>query len=162
MIPQNSPGCFGSALAYQKGSAVCAKCPFESDCAGLHQENLAALREKFGITTKKTVAERRSEGAVPKKVQDVINRITAAGINVRESLRKGQNPFPANMMVLRIATHVLLKMPQPLERDFISACIMNKLKWTEETADAQARIAVQTLQYLGAVEVDGKLVKAAA
>lgn len=161
MIPQSSPGCFGSALAYQKGSVVCAKCPFESDCAGLHTQNLAALREKLGISPK-TTPTRRAEVAVPKKVQEIVARINAAGINVRESLRNGQNPFPQNMMVLRIAAHALLKMKQPVDRDFLAACIMNRLKWSEETADAQARIAVQTLAHLGAVEVDGKLVRTAA
>lgn len=160
MIPSNSPGCFGSALAFKKDNSVCVRCPFAPSCEPLHIENLEALRAKLGIKVyKRREVKKRERGtnALPKKTQDLVNKIEALNIRVVSSLQEGKNPFPASMPFMRIVAHLLHKLGV-IDRKLISACFATKLNWTPETAEAHSRIAIQALVHIGAVdEADGQI-----
>lgn len=159
MIPSHSPGCYGSALAFKKDNIVCQKCPFALTCEPLHIKNLEALREKLGIKLKKQEKKKAERGinALPKKTQDLVNKIEALNIKVVSSLQEGNNPFPASMPFMRIVGHLLQKLGI-VDRKLISACFATKLNWTPETAEAHSRIAIQALVHIGAIdEADGQI-----
>lgn len=158
-IPPFSPGCFGSALAYQDDHAVCQGCVFQAQCKPVHEENIQALRERFGITKPAKQASIRKKIAgdgeltLPKKVQEIVDRLDQSALNVVGKLQAGENPFePTNLNFLKVACHLLVRMNKPLGRPFLAAALMVKLGWQQETADAHARMAFQVLSHVGAVD----------
>lgn len=163
-IPEFAPGCFGSALAYDDAAPICTVCKFSAECQPLHATNLKALRESLGIPDS-GVRKRKVENApageagmtMPVKTKALINRIEGAKLRVTESFANGVNPF-ANMgsNFLKIVGHLLLKSPRPLTRQDFAMAFQMKLNWSQGTADSHARMAIQALQYIGAIdEVDG-------
>lgn len=146
MIPNSAPGCFGSALAFAKDNAICLKCPFAPSCETLHQENLTLLREKLGIKSK----DKRVRQAVPVKVQELVDRLQAFA-SIVPDLKQGKNPFPKSMPFMHIVGHLLLRAGS-FDRQLLSAAFTAKLNWTQETADAHARMAFQALVHMGVAE----------
>ncbi|TXN07949.1 hypothetical protein FV222_01560 [Methylobacterium sp. WL103] len=168
-----APGCYGFALSFKAGSPECSTCPFAGQCEITGAEQLARRRLELGITVRekrvrKPVAETEVAVAaigqvltdtLPKKVDELIQRIEKAGIRVTEALREGRNPFlnekPA---FLRVACHLILHMPQGIDRKTLSIAFQKKLNWSEGTAAAHATQAFQALSHLGAAhEANGRL-----
>jgi hypothetical protein len=67
-------------------------------------------------------------------------------------LRKGENPFDGSMRFLKIVGFLLLRYQKPLTPTLLSAAFVSKLGWQKPTADAHARIAIQALTHIGAVD----------
>jgi len=155
-IPSFSPGCFGSALAYKDNDSVCGSCIFSAECRPLHFANKQALQERFGLTPARPArtAPASVENAVPlpKKVRELLQRISKSGIQVSERLARGENPFDGTAMnYMKVVCHLLLRYPGPLDRELIATAFTTKLAWRPDTAEAHARMAIQALTHLGVV-----------
>ncbi|TDW20531.1 hypothetical protein EV128_125161 [Rhizobium azibense] len=168
-IPSFAPGCFGSALAYEETAPVCAVCKFAEACKPLHLTNLEILRERVGVKgkgnkdAKNPLVEKPTAGpaemTVPKKVMALVEKLDSSNLRVTENFAKGVNPFAASSNFLKIAGHLLLKLKQPLDRQTLAYAYTTKLGWTEGTADSHARMAIQALTHIGAVNnIDGAIV----
>jgi hypothetical protein len=164
-IPAHSPGCFGSALAFESTAPVCTVCKFASECKPLHLENLEALRVALGVTTKvKAVAKKaevQGEGlTMPVKTQALIDKLNDGDFKITESLRAGKNPFEGvGMAFMRVVAHLLLRAQAPIARDHIAFALATTMKWQSTTADSHARMAMQALEHIGAVEsVNGAII----
>ena len=160
MIPPNAPGCFASALAFKKDNPICQRCPFGVDCEPQHIANLAELRSKLGIKLKPqpTPAKRPERGidGLPKKTQELVTRLEAMNLNIVSSLKSGANPFPSSISFMRIAAHILIKLGF-VEPKMLTMSFATKLNWSPETAAAHARMAIQALVHIGAVDLsDGR------
>ncbi len=168
IIPAFAPGCFGSALAFEETAPVCAVCKFAEGCRPLHERNLDILRERVGVkgkgdkNAKNPLAEKPSaapaEMTLPVKVQALVEKLDRSNLRVTEHFARGLNPFAGQpgMSFLKIAGHLLLKMKQPLDRAALAYAFQAKLGWTERTADSHARMAIQALSHIGAVNnIDG-------
>lgn len=156
-IPTFSPGCFGSALAYQEDHAVCRSCSFNATCKPLHETNLATLRARFKIVPSAT---RRFEmkddlsGArvLPKKTQELIERVDRMDIDITGKLARGENPFSVGALPkLRLAAHLLLRMASVSHKQLTHA-YCTRFGWSEKTADALARQTMQVFLHIGAIE----------
>ena len=159
-----APGCYGSALTYDMGSAECSQCMFAAQCGPKSAERMKYLREKLNLPMSKEKAKpimapvaRPMEMAMPKKVLELLERIERAGIRVTEALSKGQNPFmkPA---FLRVTCHLLLHLKDGIDTPTLAMALAKKLEWQPGTASAHAIQARQALIALGAAEeINGKL-----
>jgi len=161
-IPSFAPGCFGSALAFQTDSTICRNCPFAAQCQPLHEENLLALRDRFGI--KPTRRGPKLKPAIvpmtdadpalmvlPVKVRRLIEKLDVSNLRITENLSKGINPFEGKVPFLQIACHLLLRLGRPLPRPLLAQAFVQKLGWQQNTADAHARMAFQALAHIGAI-----------
>ena len=168
VIPPFSPGCFGSALAYEDTAPVCTACTFAEKCRPLHEHNLELLRERVGVkgkgskTAKNPLAQKPAADpaalTVPKKVQALVDKLDSSGLRITEKLSRGVNPFAdtQGMGYLKIAAHLLLRLKAPLDRQTLAYAYQTKLGWTEGTADSHARMTIQALTHIGAVRnIDG-------
>jgi hypothetical protein len=168
IIPSFAPGCFGSALAFEEAAPVCSVCKFAEACRPLHESNLMILRERVGVKGKGNKnaknplvvdkpAAAPAELTLPKKVQALVEKLDNSSLFVTEKLKRGENPFSQpGMSFMKIAAHLLLKMTKPLDRPTLAYAFTAKLGWTDGTADSHARMAIQALTHIGAVEnVDG-------
>lgn len=166
MIPEFSPGCFGSALAFRKEDMVCKNCKFASACEPVHLSMQAQLREKFGIMPRKVKvqkvqAQEQVDPAalqLPKKVQDLLSKLDAGNYDVVRKLQSGENPFGAAIPYLSLACHLFLRIEQPLNRDMLTTAFMKKFNWQKSTSSEHARIAIYALMHVGAIHNnDGQL-----
>jgi hypothetical protein len=164
------PGCFGQALTYSETHSECRSCPFAQSCKPAHLEALARLRDQHGIVVQRKGERRVKERAVtpgasgfavPKKVDELLVRIAAAGIRVAESLAAGKNPFSGqhrSVRYMRIASHFLLRAPAGFSREKLITALQQDLNWSKGTAAAHATQAFQALKALGvAEEQNGRL-----
>jgi hypothetical protein len=173
--PDLAPGCFGSALAFKEESSECAGCPFQTACAPVSCRRLEKLRAELGLTDlvskpRTTVRSRQhahsaADGdlttVLPKKVQALLERIEARGINVGAALRDGKNPFERPAF-LKVAAHLLLRLPNGFDRSTLRMALQHKLEWSEQTAASHASQVFHVLQALGvAKEVNGRLMRIA-
>ena len=164
-----APGCFGSALTYKESQVECQTCPFAERCKPISEARMERLRAKLGIAVKpaKPVVERKQivkdagVMTLPKKVEELMERIDRAGIKITESLREGRNPFadkkkPAFLLV---ACHLLLHLSgNQISRQGLCEAFMKKFEWSEGTAAAHALQASQLLVAVGAAtETDGRI-----
>lgn len=164
-IPDFAPGCFGSALAYEETTPVCQVCKFATECRPMHQRNLTALQTALRIPARKTMAPKRiaspnSGGmTLPVKVQGLVDKFDRSDLRITEHFAKGENPFQqSGMNFLKIVGHMLIKAARPLTRQDFSMAFQMKLNWSAGTADSHARMAIQALQHIGAVDlVDGAI-----
>ena len=157
-----APGCFGISLLYRKETPECATCPFAGQCEPLALAQLARLRAEMGIVepASKKVPKAADPTAgkltLPVKVQELINAIDRAKLNVGEALRRGINPFTAKFPFLRITAHVLIKRQGSIKRAEIAEAIALVMKVGESTADAYALQASHALRAIGvADEING-------
>jgi hypothetical protein len=168
-IPEFSPGCFGSAVAFKKDDTVCRGCKFAEFCEPAHIEAQAALRERYGIKTTQQVlsdqkqardAEKAARQAskdatvlvLPKKTQDLIDRLDRGNYDVKGKFSRGENPFGQSMRFMQIVGHLLLNLKDVrLNRQLLAAAFVKKLEWQQGTADAHARMAIQALEHIGAI-----------
>ncbi|QNG62624.1 hypothetical protein B1VFA_133 [Rhizobium phage B1VFA] len=168
-IPEFSPGCFGSAVAFKKDDTVCRGCKFAEFCEPAHLEAQAALRERYGIKTTQQVlsdqkqareaekvARQASKDAsvlvLPKKTQDLIDRLDRGNYDVKGKFSRGENPFGQSMRFMQIVGHLLLNLKDVrLNRQLLAAAFVKKLEWQQGTADAHARMAIQALEHIGAI-----------
>lgn len=166
-IPSFAPGCFGSALAYQDKSPVCGSCELASQCKVLHEVNFKRLygeivetRRKFEMPAATT--ENPAPGALtlPKKVAEEAARLDEMGLNIRENLKAGTNPFgPKFKKYLYVASHLLMNLKAPLRQDLLCNAYIGRLGYDTLTAKALARQALQIFQHIGVVsEIDGGFV----
>lgn len=160
MIPNNAPGCFGSALAFKSDNAICRRCPFAPSCEPLHAENLILLRAKLGIKVRNSTHVKNKERGVdslPKKTQELVNKIEALNVKIVSALESGVNPFPPSLNFMRIVAHLLIKLGF-VDRNLLSMSFATKLNWAPVTAEAHARMAIQALIHIGVVdETEGKV-----
>lgn len=182
-IPQFSPGCFGSAITFKKDDMICKACVFAAQCEPMHNAAVAALRERYGIQTSAKVYSDRDEAQrlererkaaeldaglidamasnpklaeLPSKVREIVYRIEREATDVLSILR-GANPFANSAPYLRLAAHLLLRIPA-IDKGAITSAYMQKFGWKESTASAHSRMAIQTLNYFGVLsQNDGRL-----
>ena len=165
-VPEFSPGCFGSALAFREDIPVCLSCNFREQCKPIHIDNLAKLREHYGIKVAVprikrapvVVSTDESLLRLPKKVRELVERIDRSSIRITENLMKGLNPFETEFPFMRVACHLLLRLDRPINQKLLSAAFMKKMNWLEGTADSHARMAIYILVHVGAVDhIDGQI-----
>lgn len=166
-IPHSAPGCFGSALGFAADNAVCRNCVFAETCEPLHRVNLQTLRATFNIKPPKVRLKAAEESgsecealatvkSVPSKVAVYLKRFEDAGIRIVESLQARRNPFGAEAKFMACAAHALLKLDEidrPLRRASLATMISKKLGCSETTGEAYARMALQILYHVGAIDV---------
>lgn len=166
--PLGSPGCFGRAMSYRAGTPECDSCPFRELCEPQSVQRTSALRASLGIVAKTTGTPKvkarapKAEPAaamgmsLPRKVVDLIGRFERTGIRVTETLAAGKNPFVETPAFMRVVCHILLSKPQGVSRRYLTAALMHRFGWRENTATPHATQAVQALCALGAAtESDG-------
>lgn len=176
-IPIFSPGCFGSAIAFKKDDVVCSNCPFVAQCEPVHRVSLQTLRDRFGVkTTREIVSERAQKReavqaakkaapvdptllTVPKKVRELLERLDRGSYDVVGKLKRGENPFGAAIPYMMVACHLLINFQTPVDQKFLSTAFVRKLGWQKNTADAHARMAIQALTHVGAVENNDGLIR---
>lgn len=160
-IPKFSPGCFGSAIAFRKGDMVCRSCKFAAECEPAHNESVVILRERYGLEVKSNVRVKQKvveQAADPtalvlsKKTMELIERLDQGNFDIVGKLQRGDNPFGSKMAFMRIACHLLLRLKEPFDRQYLTAAFVKMLGWQNNTADAHARMAIQALTHIGAVE----------
>ena len=167
--PEFAPGCFGSALTYKATDMICRACPFAGDCAPAHEVAKAEMRARFGITVKsKPSADPKPEPSasgdviespemvIDRKTQELLDRIDRSGMSIAGSLRDGINPFEKTMRFMKVACHLLLRLPN-VSQDMITAGCMHAIGCQRNTAETYARLAVRVLTHVGAVEVNDGL-----
>lgn len=167
------PGCFGQAMTYSDELTECQSCPFAQDCKGEHQMALRRLREAHGIdlepkrkrfkapapTASTTTASGTPAFSLPKKVEDLLARFDRLGLKVIDGFKQRKNPFPADVMFMRIAAHLVLNIPSGVKRDDLIESFMKRMDWSRGTAAAHATQARQALEALGvAEEQNGRLI----
>ncbi|MER9176275.1 hypothetical protein NKH72_22105 [Mesorhizobium sp. M0955] len=155
-LPAFSPGCFGSALAYQEEHPVCAKCVFRDQCAPVHVVNLKTLRDRLGVPERYVVKERKPDDAtpglsVPKKIRELVERMDSANLRAVERLQAGENPFGGFSNFLKIAAHLLLH--RGVNQEDLTKAYMHMTKMERNTAVAHARMALQALVHIGAIDM---------
>lgn len=156
-VPDLAPGCFGSALAFQADDMICSRCVFAAQCEPVHIIAKSELRKRFGIEIKepKKTTIKHEDGTIetvlPKRTQIFIDRINNANFDIVGKLQRGVNPFGSSMKFLAVACHLFLRMPAVKHEHITAACI-HALKCQSNTADAYARIAVQVLTHVGAID----------
>ncbi len=172
-IPYLAPGCFGSALIFKGDDMVCTACVMRSQCEPVHMLALEQLRASLGITApvakpKVKIAATQAERddptrmALPKKVRELLEAIDRARYNIKGNMLNGVNPFAGQpkMRFMLVACHLILSLSEkrPItQRDFVTGFI-SKLHHSPQTAEAHARMAVQVLMHVGAIDnVDGVL-----
>lgn len=165
-IPEFSPGCFGSALGFRATDMLCRRCEFAAQCEPVHVLMKEQLREKFGIVAKKVKAPVEKKAVpvdpvaivLPKKLQDLLDRLNNFGFDIINKLSRKVNPFDQSMPGLWVACALLTKMDMPISRDLLTTALMRKMKWQEPQARESASIAVYALLHVGAVRsLDGKI-----
>ena len=153
-----APGCYGSALTYDMGSAECSQCMFAGQCGPKSAERMKYLREKLNLPMAREKPKpvlapvaRPTEMTLPKKVEALLDRLERAGIRVTEALAKRENPqgMPA---FLRVACHLLLHLKDGIDTPTLAMALAKKLDWQPGTAAAHAIQARQALIALGAAE----------
>jgi len=159
-IPNFAPGCFGSALAFQPDNTICQACPFNSQCQPLHEQNLAALRQRFGIQPTrrgpklKPAASPTDDPAsmvLPVKVRRLIEKLDISDLRITEKIKQGINPFEGRSPFMQVACHLLMRLGRPLPRPLLAQALVQKLGWQKNTADAHARMAFQALAHIGVI-----------
>jgi hypothetical protein len=162
-IPPFSPGCFGSALAFKEDDVACRSCKFAGECKPMHLSAQKALRERYGIqTTQEVIADEKAKRSeekaaraaaidpaaltLPKKVQELILRLDRGNYDIVRKLQNGENPFGASMKFMALVAHLLLRLPQ-VDKGLITTAF-----WQENTAEAHARMAIQALEHVGAID----------
>jgi len=163
----NAPGCFGSALTFSDTAPECRSCIFATQCQPLSESRRVALRAKFGIVERKhrvtkpqapPVDDNLLSSTLPKKVAEIVQRLDKLGFRVLPALLRGENPFTTKPAFLRVTCHLLLHMPQGIDRHMLRHAFAKKLNWSEGTAAAHATQAFQILGALGATqEINGRL-----
>lgn len=157
-VPDFAPGCFGSALSYN-GDMTCRSCKFASACEPVHAVAKLALQEHFGIKPNKAqrpvptgaTAHERARAMLPKKTLELVDKISAEVANVAGELAIGHNPFRAKFKFMGLACHLLLNMPD-LDQSTLSTACVRKFGWSQDTANAHARFALQALTHFNAVK----------
>ncbi|SER28827.1 hypothetical protein SAMN05216548_114111 [Faunimonas pinastri] len=170
--PLGAPGCYGSALTFKAEAAECKTCVFAANCGPLSAANMAYVRAKLGIVERKTKTAMRAErpkkldpapaiqltSNLPKKVEELLARFERAGIKVTERLSAGENPFEKTPVFMRVACHLLLRLPSGFDRNMLRQALQSKLGWSSATAASHAIQACQALVALGAAEeMNGRL-----
>lgn len=167
-IPKFSPGCFGSALAFKKDDTVCRSCVYASQCELAHLEARDQLRARYGIKpSAELYAERRQEMAaaklaqeqavaadalaLPKKTVELLARLDRGQYDVVGKLGRGENPFGSAIPFMRVVCHLLLK-GLLLNQATLTTAFAQKFEWQQQTAAAHARMAIQALDHIGAVQ----------
>lgn len=165
-VPFLAPGCFGSALIF-RDDMVCNSCQFMQQCKPVHEQTLAALRQELGIKPPvervKSVqdpevvkaGERYPERlTLPVKVQKLLHKLDNTNFNIVGSMQMGQNPFVGDKSLgfMAIAAHLIMKLERPVSQRLIANAMMRRNDWTQGTADAHARMAIQALEHVGAIK----------
>lgn len=162
-IPAFSPGCFGSALAFDKQNPGCNACVFNAQCEPLHKINLLALQDHFGVneapakraaSIKLAGRSRPSINVFSPAVREMIQKIEKGDFRIIEKMQNGENPFDGSFQFMRVACHLLMRMMKPLPQPYLATCLITKLGCTSAEATTYSRIAFQSLAYIGAIDVD--------
>lgn len=146
---------------------ICRACKFAEACEPAHHAALTALRARYGITPTPHVAKKEkvqkttvdpTASVMPKKAMELVERLDRGQFDVTGSLKRGENPFVKGMNFMRVACHLLLRAPEPFNREFLAAAFVKSLGWKQNTADAHARMAIHALTHVGAVDNrDGRI-----
>lgn len=155
-VPEYAPGCFGSALTFEKTDMICKACPFSDRCEPASAESKSLLRSRFGIVFKsKTIRPVPQEvGNIAtvecEKTRKLIERIDRADLNIVGKLLAGANPFDQQMKFMAIACHIFLRR-ETVTQNMITVGCVHTLKIQHGAADCYARIALKALVHIGAI-----------
>jgi hypothetical protein len=165
-IPFLAPGCFGSALLFQEKGMVCTACPFKGECEPAHILSLTTMREKLGIkvppkrhvsapqTVDGPVEECDERMTLPKKVRELLSRLDREHLDIVGKIKEGVNPFANHdrYRFMQITCHLVMRLQIPVNQKVVSAGLVKSMGWAQGTADAHARMAIQALTHVGAIE----------
>lgn len=160
-VPEFAPGCFGSAIAFKEEDVICRGCSLVEQCRPAHLHAKALLQERLGISPAERPAPKKAASpapvdpttlTLPQKTRELLDRLDRGHYAINEKLGCGENPFSDAMPFMRVACHVLLHISRPVNRELLAAAFVKKLGWQQNTADAHARLAIQALTHVGAVE----------
>jgi len=150
-----APGCYASPLIYKAKAKECAECVFGSACGPSATARLAVLRDHYGVKPATPVIIRPVE-ELPKKSQQIVDRIKSTGADLGQMMLAGRNPFKSKPQFLKLACHLLIAIPGGVSRDNLRYAFKSKLNWTDGTAAAHVLQATQVLCALGAaIETNG-------
>lgn len=163
-----APGCYGSALTFDMGSAECSQCMFAEQCGPRSAERMLYLREVLNLSPvlpkKKKAAASSAPAAgaveftIPKKVQAWLEQFEARGIKITEALRERRNPFETPPF-MRIACHLLLGLRDGFDTKTLAEALVKKCDYTPQTAAAHAIQARQILLSVGAITFENGLMR---
>jgi len=165
--PQFRPGCFGSPLAHVN-TAPCTACPFQQPCWPAAEARSKTLKARFGIDAvlrRRPASARavtpqagmRPVEALPKKGLELLERWRARGIDLKQAVADGSNPFDTGAAFMRIAIRNLLA--GGFTRPALRQAFVAELGWSEASASSHAGFAVPVLLTTGAaIERAGRIV----
>jgi hypothetical protein len=165
--PTLAPGCFGGALTYNPDATECRSCMFANQCGPLSYEALCRLRKHLGKKPPEPFKQIDADDAikdskalaVPRKINDHLERWERRGMAIAPALRAGKNPFSGKKpQWMSVACDALLAFQTGVTREMLTTALASNLQWTQETAAAHARHATQALKALGAIdETNGRI-----
>lgn len=168
-VPELAPGCFGSALNFNKGGMVCSACPFMEKCEPAHENSLNVMRERFGISAPKKKVEKvqpvekgsDERLSLPKKVKELLGRLDKENLNIVGNIQNGVNPFSGMKKYgfMLIACHIIMRSKNPVDQRLISTALVRSLNWSQGTADAHARMSIQALKHVGAITNENGIIQ---
>lgn len=174
MSAQAKPGCYSSPLCFDATTPPCSACNWRSSCGPSSMKVAIDLRQRFGIdrihtkrgpgarravTTKAIMAEPATvtvkiEGdpSLPKKALELIASLNKQGINLKEAMEHGKNPFltrpPAFMRTL---VQRLLD-AGGFTREEAKEFLVKLHGWSDQTASSHLSFAIPALVTLGVAE----------
>lgn len=166
-MTDKAPGCFGMGLIFRSDARECQSCPFAGSCGPIAAQALIELRAELGVHIKLPKPKAVVKAAepvrapvpaeiltsdMPKKVEALLQAISTAGIRVTEALRKGTNPFIKSPAFMKVACHLLLRVPNGFSRSALESAFMTHFHWNAGTAAAHALQSFQALTALGAAD----------
>ena len=161
-VPYLAPGCYGSALMFNREDMVCPACPFVEQCEPAHLMALSSMREKFGIkdvapkkiSKKEKIVDDPERMTLPKKVRELLRSLDTESLDIVRKMKDGINPFSNlnKFRYMQVACHLILHLKTPVNHKLISAGMKAHLKWADGTSNAHARMAIQALEHVGAIE----------
>ncbi len=91
---------------------------------------------------------------LPKKVRELLNKLDVEDLDIVGKLKNGVNPFAGidRYRYMMVACHLVMRLKVPVTQKVLSAGLIKSMNWSEGTADAHARMAVQALCHVGAIE----------
>lgn len=161
-VPFLAPGCFGSALIFKEDDMVCPACPFMEQCKPVHEQALEKMRDRFGIEKKSipvkkqvvTSQDHPERMTLPKKVRGLLKSLDGSKLNIVGDMKNKVNPFRSldKMRYMQVVCHLVMHLSIPVTQKVLAAGLRKQMNWSEGTANAHARMSIQALEHVGAIE----------
>lgn len=180
LLEARAPGCFGSAAAHNPNAGICQSCPFMTQCGVRADAMRAVLREIAGVSAlvedkprrkpRVSAAQPGDEGkpaapAPPQAIEGVSKKGAACvraiqayeqkrGINAKELLARGENPFGTDAPKYLHETGAAL-VEGGFDRKGLKTRLVQNLTWGDGTAGSHVAIVISALPYLDLIEEQG-------